>query len=119
MQLVWWPRPGALRATGGVDPLAGEGVPQLFGLFIDAIHIVLWPLVFVLRVVFRRPWLIEAFRSDNHAEGAAWRVPGLGAAESAVEAIATGIKAGNRDPSPPGGSRTKLRVRWGRLGTPR
>jgi hypothetical protein len=119
VQLVWWPRPGALHGTGDVDPLTGEGLPQLFGLLIDAIHIVLWPLVFALRVVFRRPWLIEAFQSKNHAEGAAWRVHGLGAAESAVEAIATGIEAGNHDPAPPGASPTHFRVRWGPLGTPR
>jgi hypothetical protein len=119
VQLVWWPRPGALQATGDADYAGGAGVPQLFGVLIDAIHIVLWPLVCGLRVVFRRPWLIEAFQSDNHAKGAAWRVHGLGVAESAVEAIATGIEAGNHDPAPPGASPTHFRVRWGPLGTPR
>lgn len=91
----------------------------MFGLLIDAIHIVLWPLVFGLRVLFRGPWLVEAFRSDNHARGAAWHVRGLGAGESAVETIASGIEAGHRDPAPPGAVPTRLRVRWGPLGTPR
>jgi hypothetical protein len=119
VQLVWWPRPGAFQATGDADIVGGWGVPQLLGLFVDAIHIVLWPLVFALRVVLRRTWLIEAFQSDNHAEGAAWCVRGLGASASAVGAIATGIEAGNRDPAPPGASPTHFRVRWGPLGTPR
>jgi hypothetical protein len=119
VQLVWWPRPGALHAWGDADALGGAGVPQLLALLVDAIRIVLWPLVFVLRVAFRGPWLIEAFRSDNHAEGAAWRVHGLGAAESAVEAIASGIEAGDRDPAPSGASPTHFRVRWGPLGTAR
>ena len=118
-QLVWWPRPGGVQATAYEDPLGGWGVPQLLGLLVDAIHVVLWPLVFALRVVFRRPWLIEAFRIDNHAEGAAWRVHGLSASESAVESIARGIEAGNRDPAPPGASPTHFRVRWGPLGLPR
>jgi hypothetical protein len=119
VQLVWWPRPGTLHAWGDADALGGAGVPQLLALLVDAIHIVLWPLVFPLRVVFRRPWVIEAFQSNNHAEGAAWRVHGLGAGESAVEAIASGIEAGNRDPAPPGASPTHFRVRWGPLGTAR
>lgn len=119
VQLVWWPRPGALHATGDTDFLGGGGVPQLAGLLIDAIHIVLWPLVFALRVVFHRPWLVEAFQSKNHAEGAAWRVHGLRAAESAVETIATRIEAGHRHPAPPEALPTHFRVRWGRLGTPR
>ena len=119
VQLVWWPRPGALGATAGPDIAGGGGVPQLLGLLIDAVHIMLWPLVFALRIILRRPWLIEAFQADNHAQGAAWRVHGLGAAESAVEAIATGIEAGQRDPAPPEASPAHLRVRYGRLGTPR
>lgn len=119
VQLVWWPRPGAVRATGDVDIAAGLGIPQLFGLLIDAIHILLWPLVLALRVVFRRPWLIEAFQSENPAEGAAWRVHGLGHGVAAVETIATGIEAGNRDPAPPDASPTHFRVKWGRLGTAR
>lgn len=65
VQLVWWPRPGALQATGDADFAGGGGLPQLFGLLVDAIHIVLWPLVFPFRVVFRRPWLIEAFQSKT------------------------------------------------------
>jgi hypothetical protein len=102
-----------------VDVVGSGGLPQLVGFLVDAIHIVLWPLMFVLRVIFRRPWLIEAFQSDNHAEGAAWRVHGLGAGEAAVETIARGIEAGNRDPAPPGASPTQFRVKWGPLGTPR
>lgn len=84
VQFVWWPRPGAFRATGDVG-LTGGGVVLLLGMVVDAIHVLLWPLVFAFRVVFRRPWLIEAFRSDNHAQGAAWHVHSLNAGESAVE----------------------------------
>lgn len=119
VQVVWWPRPEAFHGTGDVDPLTGAGVPQLFGLIIDAIHVVLWPIVLALRVLSRRPWLVEAFQADDHAKGAAWRVHGLGAAGSAVETIGTGIEAGNRDPAPLGASPTHFRVRWGPLGTPR
>jgi hypothetical protein len=110
VQLVWWPRPGAsqeVRDTGGYG---GAG---LFAWLIDALHILVWPLVLVFRLAFRRPWLIEAFRSDNDAEGGAWRVPGLTAGASAVEAIATGIEAGNHHPSPPGASPAHLRVKFG------
>jgi hypothetical protein len=83
------------------------------------VQLVWWPLVFALRVVFRRPWLVEAFQSENPPEGAAWRVHGLGHGVAAVETIATGIEAGNRDPAPPDASPTHFRVTWGRLGTAR
>lgn len=110
VQLVWWPRPGASAEARDAGLYGGAG---LFGSLIDAIHVVLWPLVLVYRLVFRRPWLIEAFRSDNDADGAAWRVHGLAAGVSAVEAIATGIEAGNGDPAPPGASPAHLRVKFG------
>jgi hypothetical protein len=45
VQLVWWPRPGVFAETGDAG-LTGGGVVLLFGLLVDAIHIVLWPLVF-------------------------------------------------------------------------
>jgi hypothetical protein len=74
VQLVWWPRPGAMQEARDVR-LGGVAFPLL----IDAIHVFLWPLVLAFRVVLRRPWLVEAFRSDDDAEGAAWRVHGLAA----------------------------------------
>jgi hypothetical protein len=110
VQLVWWPRPGAMQEARDVR-LGGVAFPLL----IDAIHVFLWPLVLAFRVVLRRPWLVEAFRSDDDAEGAAWRVHGLAAGVSAVEAIAAGIEAGNHDPAPPGASPAHLRVKFGSL----
>jgi hypothetical protein len=110
VQLVWWPRPGASQEAADAQLYGGAG---LFGWRIDAIHVVLWPLVLAIRVAFRRPWLIEAFRSDDDAEGAAWHVRELTAGVSAVEAIAAGIEAGDRDPAPPGASPAQLRVKFG------
>lgn len=111
VQLVWWPRPGASEEARD-ERSGGAG---LVGLLVDAVHVVLWPLVLAFRVVFRRQWLIEAFRSDDDAEGAAWRVHGLGAGVSAVEAIAAGIEAGNSDPAPPGASPVHLKVKFGNV----
>lgn len=105
------------EAASDLDVAGRFGVPQLFGGLIDAAHILLWPLVLALRVVLRRPGLIEAFQAENHAEGAAWRVHGLGTGVAAVETIAAGIEAGNT--TPPEASPTHFRVKWGRLGTAR
>lgn len=110
VQLVWWPRP---EASQDVRDTRGYGGAGLVAWLVDALHVLLWPIVLVFRIAFRRPWLIEAFRSDDDAEGAAWRVRGLRAGASAVEGIATGIEAGKRDPAPPGASPTRLRVKFG------
>jgi hypothetical protein len=113
VQLVWWPRP--TQAAVASDALAGGrgrgGAGPLFGLVFDAVAIVVWPLVLAVRVLLRRPWLVEAFVSDFRAEGAAWRVRGLGAAREAVDAIAREIAAGNRSPAPPGASAAPFRVK--------
>jgi hypothetical protein len=113
VQLVWWPRP--TQAAVASDALAGGrgrgGAGPLFGLVFDAVAIVVWPLVLAVRVLLRRPWLVEAFVLDFRAEGAAWRVRGLGAARESVDAIAREIAAGNRSPAPPGASAAPFRVK--------
>jgi hypothetical protein len=113
VQLVWWPRPAQAATTS--DALAGGrgrgGAGPLLGLLFDAIAVVVWPLVLGMRVLFRRPWLVEAFVSDFQAEGAAWRVRGLGAAREAADAIAREIAAGNRNPAPSGASPVRFRLK--------
>jgi hypothetical protein len=111
VQLVWWPRPGQFGIATDVStagrgertmpyasgPYGGYG--GLFGLLFDAVHLLLWPLVLVLRAVRALPWLVEAFRDDAlGSEGFAWHVRGLDGARSVVDALATAITAGNRRP---------------------
>ena len=119
VQLVWWPRPTQTSITtdaalDGVSWEAGSG--PFFGLIFDAVALLLYPVVFVARVVFRRPWLIEAFREDQRAEGGAWRVSGWDAARSAVETIAAGIAAGDSSPAPEEARAVRYRPKLRRSG---
>jgi hypothetical protein len=128
VQLVWWPRPSqaalnfnAAARRGAASPLRGgggafSGMGPLVGTLFDAIHVLIWPLVLAGRIIFHRPWLIEAFIAQDNFEGAAWKVRGLGASRTAVEAIADGIKVGNRSPAPPGASAVRFRIKLGKPG---
>jgi hypothetical protein len=90
---------------------AFSGLGPVVGFLFDAITVTAWPLVLALRILLRRSWLIEAYSVTDDFEGAAWEVHGLGSSRSAVDAIAEGIKAGNRRPAPPGASPVHFRVK--------
>ena len=106
VQRVWWPRPGqtAIATGAALDSTAGSrygGGGAALGLIFDAALVVVWPVVLLLRVLLHRPWIVEAFPDDNlGVEGAAWAVKGLGASAACVDAVAAGIRAGDRSPAP-------------------
>jgi len=113
VRLVWWPRPsegsrqserfrtGRSRSNRNAGPIGGA----LF----DLVHVVVWPLIFLLKIVFRRPWLIEAFIPDGAAmDGMAWKVRGLRAGRAAVEEVATALGAGARKPAPGGATEARF-----------
>jgi hypothetical protein len=107
VQLVWWPRPtegsrqserflsGRTRSNRNAGPIGG--------ILFDAVHILVWPLIFLLKIAFRRPWLIEAFIPNGPAmDGMAWKVRGLRAGRAVVDEVADAIGSGTRRPSPAG-----------------
>ncbi len=112
VQLVWWPRPsegsrqserflaGRTRSSRSAAPVGGA--------IFDALHVLVWPVIFLLKVVFRRPWLIEAFVPGGAAmDGMAWRVRGFGPARNALGEIASAIGAGARRPNPAGAAEAR------------
>ena len=102
---------GAGICLSGPGPGEFSGFAPVVGLLLDAIIVAFWPLVLALRVLLRRRWLIEAYSVGDNWEGAAWKVRGLGASRAAVDAIAGGIEAGNREPAPPGAVPTHFRLK--------
>lgn len=56
----------------------------------------------VLRVVFRRPWILDAFPLDDPSAHLVWKVVGAGRARETVDTIAEQLAAGIEVPQAPG-----------------
>ncbi len=122
LELPRWRRRGWRPTTEGLDfPLLADdfgvglflilvgillflllgGIPLLVGL--AAVLVALVGLV--TRVVFGRPWLVEARSARGEL---AWRVRGTGDSKQAVRLIARAIEVGDREYSPPRSTRVSL-----------
>lgn len=78
--------------------LAVFGLPLLFALLDVAVIALLTVLGIVARVLFRRPWVVEATGGDRLRR--TWRVVGWRASREAVDDIADALAHGH--PPPPG-----------------
>lgn len=73
--------------------------------FLFVVELVIVALVVILgvmlRVLFRRPWLIDAFPVQDRARHLTWKVVGLAESKRAVEQIARQLAAGVEIPNVP------------------
>lgn len=64
-------------------------------------------LAFGLRVLFRRPWLVDAFDVEEPSRHFTWKVVGLGASKRAVDEVAKQLSEGVEVPQVDGGELAK------------
>lgn len=61
----------------------------------------------VIRVLFRRPWIVDAFPVDNAAAHLVWKVVGTGRAKETVDIVAQQLASGIEVPQAPGADLVK------------